>query len=110
MSPWRTRFNKIEGWLDRFLFGVKVPSGRTNTKLGVSSSCEKCAFHSELLFKLQMESNPQALGLVRAAVERATELLHFHEQESRAIVRSVDEALANVIRHAYRGKSGCPLK
>jgi len=63
-----------------------------------------------LLLKLQMESNPQALGLVRAAIERATEVLHFHAQESRAIVRSVDEALANVIRHAYRGNPAAPLK
>jgi len=87
-----------------------VPSGRTNTKFGVNSSCGKCAFHSELLLKLQMESNPQALGLVRAAIERATEVLHFHEEESRAIVRSVDEALANVILHAYHGKPGCPIE
>lgn len=57
-----------------------------------------------------MESNPAALGLVRAAIERATEVLRFHEEESRAIVRSVDEALANVIRHAYRGESGYPIE
>ncbi|HKM80043.1 MAG TPA: ATP-binding protein [Candidatus Acidoferrum sp.] len=92
------------------MFGVKVPGGRTNTKHGGNSSCGKCAFHSELLLKLQLESNPQALALVRAAIERAAEVLHFHEEESRAIVRSVDEALANVIRHAYRGKSGCPIE
>ncbi len=87
-----------------------MPSGRTSTKHRVDSPCEKCAFHSELLLKLQLESNPQALGLVRAAVERATELLHFPEEESRAVVRSVDEALANVIRHAYRGESGHPIE
>jgi serine/threonine-protein kinase RsbW len=87
-----------------------VPSGRTNTKFGVNSFCGKCAFHSELLLKLQMESNPQALGLVRAAIERATEVLHFHEEQSRAIVRSVDEALANVIRHAYGGEPGRPIE
>jgi len=63
-----------------------------------------------LLLKLQLESNPQALGLVRAAVERATELLHFPEEDSRAVVRSVDEALANVIRHAYQGKTGQPIE
>ena len=82
-----------------------VPSGRTNTKYGVNLSCGKCSFHSELLLKLQMMSNPQALGLVRAAIERATEVLHFPEEESRAIVRSVDEALANVIRHAYHNRA-----
>ena len=87
-----------------------MPSRRTVTKHGVNSSCGKCAFHSELLLKLHLESNPQALALVRAAIERAAEVLHFHEEQSRAIVRAVDEALANVIRHAYRGKSGCPIE
>lgn len=65
---------------------------------------------TDLLVKLQMPSNPEALCLVRATLERATELLHFQEAQSRAIVRSVDEALANVIRHAYQGKSGLPIE
>ena len=60
--------------------------------------------------RLQLSSNPEALCLVRATLERATELLHFQESQSRAIVRSVDEALANVIRHAYQGKSGLPIE
>ncbi len=106
----RSRFNKREGRRLVFRFGVKVPSGRTSTKQRLDFSCGKCAFHSELLLKLQLESNPQALGLVRAAVERAAELLHFPEEESRAVVRSVDEALANVIRHAYQGKTGQPIE
>ncbi len=87
-----------------------MPSGRTNRKHREDAACGKCAFHSELLLKLQLESNPQALGLVRAAVERATELLHFPDEVSRAIVRSVDEGLANVIRHAYQGKAGQPIE
>ena len=61
---------------------------------------------SELLIKLQMESNPEALCLVRAAIQRATETLHFQESDSRAIVLSVDEAITNVIRHAYKGQPG----
>ena len=65
---------------------------------------------TDLLVKLQMPSNPEALCLVRATLERATELLHFQESQSRAIVRSVDEALANIIRHAYQGKSGLPIE
>jgi serine/threonine-protein kinase RsbW len=65
---------------------------------------------SELLIKLQLESNPNALSLVRATLERATQLLHFSDSDSRAIVRSVDEALANVMRHAYQGKQGLPIE
>jgi serine/threonine-protein kinase RsbW len=66
--------------------------------------------HSELLVRLHLESNPDALCIVRAAVQGATEALHFHEDAARAIVRSVDEALANVIRHAYKGKKGMPIE
>lgn len=63
-----------------------------------------------MLLKLELQSNPEALCLVRATVERAAEVLHFHDAEARAIVRSVDEALANVLRHAYGGRSGLPIE
>ena len=66
--------------------------------------------HAELLLRLYLESNPEALCLVRATLQRATEVVHFPELESRAIVRSVDEALANVIRHAYKGRAGRPIE
>jgi anti-sigma regulatory factor (Ser/Thr protein kinase) len=65
---------------------------------------------SELLLQLHLESNPEALCLVRATLQRVAEVVHFQEHESRAIVRSVDEALANIIRHAYRGRSGMPIE
>jgi serine/threonine-protein kinase RsbW len=66
--------------------------------------------HSQLLLRLQLESNPESLCLVRATVQRAAEIAHFPEPDSRAIVRSVDEALANVIRHAYKGQPGLPIE
>jgi serine/threonine-protein kinase RsbW len=66
-------------------------------------------FQADLLLKLEMRSNPEALCLVRATLERTAETLHFHSAERRAIVRSVDEALANVMRHAYEGKSDLPI-
>jgi len=65
---------------------------------------------SHLMMKLGLESDPQTLSVVRATVERAAEVLHFPEAESRAIVRSVDEALANILRHAYKGKGGLPIE
>jgi len=64
---------------------------------------------AELLLHLHLESNPEALCLVRATVQRATEIVHLPEPDSRAVVRSVDEALANVIRHAYKGQAGKPI-
>ena len=65
---------------------------------------------SELFLTLHLPSNPESLCLVRATLERATEVLAFPEADSRAIVRSVDEALANVIRHAYKGRGGLPIE
>jgi anti-sigma regulatory factor (Ser/Thr protein kinase) len=63
-----------------------------------------------MLLKLELQSNPEALCVVRATVERAAEVLHFPEVDRRAIVRSVDEALANVVRHAYGGRPGLPIE
>jgi len=63
-----------------------------------------------MLLKLELQSNPEALCLVRATVERAAEVLDFPEGDVRAIVRSVDEALANVMRHAYGGRTGRPIE
>jgi serine/threonine-protein kinase RsbW len=78
-------------------------TGGTGTKSGRTTG-------AELLIKLQLVSNPVALSLVRATLERATQLLHFTDSDSRAIVRSVDEALANVMRHAYQGKKDLPIE
>lgn len=64
----------------------------------------------QMLLKLELQSNPEALCLVRATVERAAEVLHFQDAEARAIVRSVDEAMANVMRHAYGGRPGLPIE
>ncbi|MGB7847511.1 MAG: ATP-binding protein [Candidatus Acidiferrum sp.] len=65
---------------------------------------------AELLMQLHLQSNPDALCLVRATLRSATEAMHFHDSDSRAIVRSVDEALANIIRHAYAGRGGLPIE
>lgn len=65
---------------------------------------------TEMLLKLELQSNPEALCLVRAAVERTAEVMKFPEADRRAIVRSVDEALANVMRHAYEGRPGQPIE
>jgi len=64
----------------------------------------------EWLLKLELKSNPESLCVVRATVERAAEVLHFPDADARAIVRSVDEALANVMRHAYGGRAGLPIE
>jgi serine/threonine-protein kinase RsbW len=64
---------------------------------------------SELLLELHLDSNPDSLCLVRATLQRAAEVLHFREPEGRAIVRAVDEALANIMRHTYHGRKDQPI-
>ncbi len=54
-----------------------------------------------LLLDLVLVSDPKLLCVVRAAVERLTEVTGFSPPECRSITRAVDEAVANVIRHAY---------
>jgi serine/threonine-protein kinase RsbW len=50
------------------------------------------------------------LCVVRAALGQLLETLGFVPEESRAVVLAVDEALTNVIRHAYRGQTNRPIE
>lgn len=52
-----------------------------------------------------MSSQPRYLPIVRAAVGQLAAMVGWDEGESRAITLAIDEALANVIRHAYHGRS-----
>ena len=56
---------------------------------------------SGLLLDLTLVSDPQLLCVLRAAIERLTEVSGFSPPECRSITRAVDEAVANVMRHAY---------
>ncbi len=63
-----------------------------------------------LLLRMELQSNPAMLSVVRSAVARLTERLGFPEPECRAVVRAVDEALTNIIRHAYHGQADRPIE
>jgi len=52
---------------------------------------------------LQIHSCPTQLPVVRAAVEKFCQLLGFGSETVGGVVLSVDEALTNIIRHAYDG-------
>ena len=52
---------------------------------------------------LTILSNPSNLAQVRTAVETLGKLGGFDQKERAAMVLAVDEALTNVIRHAYGG-------
>lgn len=61
------------------------------------------------LLRLKFFSNPELLGVVRSAVCSLSESIGFTPEASRAVIRAVDEGLANVMRHAYDGKRDLPI-
>ena len=63
-----------------------------------------------LLLRMELRSNPETLCAVRGAVAQLTERLGFSEPECRAVVLGVDEAMTNIIRHAYAGHPGRPIE
>jgi anti-sigma regulatory factor (Ser/Thr protein kinase) len=65
--------------------------------------------HSQQLptsFQLRvvMSSDPRFLSVVRAVVGRLGEVYGLTEDSCREVTLAVDEALANVIRHAYKNR------
>jgi serine/threonine-protein kinase RsbW len=62
------------------------------------------------LLRLELPSNPEILCVVRSAVMRLTEEIGFPAEECRALTRAVDEALTNIIRHAYNGRPDRPIE
>ena len=63
-----------------------------------------------LLLRMEMRSNPETLCVVRNALGELAQALGFPEAECRAVVLAVDEALTNIIRHAYRGRTEQPIE
>lgn len=62
------------------------------------------------LLRLSLPSDPNLLCAVRGAVERLTEAFGFSASDCRAVTRAVDEALTNIIRHAYNSKDDQPIE
>ncbi|MDY7011583.1 MAG: ATP-binding protein [Planctomycetota bacterium] len=60
--------------------------------------------------KLSIASTPAHLPVVRSAVESVCKLVGFDESTRGEIVLAVDEALANVIKHAYQGSNDKPIE
>lgn len=63
-----------------------------------------------LLLRLELPSDPNLLCAVRGAVERLAESFGFSAEEGRAVTRAVDEAMTNIIRHAYGGRADRPIE
>ena len=62
------------------------------------------------LLQMELRSNPETLCVVRGALAQLTEKLGFPAPECRAVVLGVDEALTNIIRHAYAGHADRPIE
>jgi len=60
--------------------------------------------------RLSICSTPRHLRVVRAAVDALCEILGFDEPSRTQVVLSVDEAITNVIRHAYHGAEDQPIE
>jgi anti-sigma regulatory factor (Ser/Thr protein kinase) len=58
-----------------------------------------------LKLDLSFPSDPRLLRVVRSVVGQLAGLCGFEEDEARFIVVAVDEACANIIRHAYEGRT-----
>jgi len=53
--------------------------------------------------ELKITSDPRWLRMVRAMMQEVSRQAGFSEMERSEITLAVDEALANVMKHAYRG-------
>src|SRR3954451_8422807 len=61
---------------------------------------------ADAVIRFLVPSDPFYLRVVRAAVGELASVYGLPENECRAITLAVDEAMANVIRHAYSGDPG----
>ncbi len=62
------------------------------------------------LLKLELRSHPTLLCVVRGALEPLMEMLGFSGEHNRAIIRAVDEAVANIMKHSYEGRPDQPIE
>jgi len=58
---------------------------------------------SQPLLKVDLRSDPSLLAVIRSMMSQLCEGLGFSAADSRCVTRAVDEALSNVMRHAYKG-------
>lgn len=61
------------------------------------------------LLKLEIPSLPTLLGVIRGALEPLVDMLEFSPEQCREVIRAVDEAVSNIMRHSYLGRSNQPI-
>ncbi len=60
--------------------------------------------------KIELPSDPELLSVVRSTVHQLTCVVGLSEKECRQVTLAMDEALANIIRHAYQDQRGQPIE
>ena len=68
------------------------------------------SMNHDFLLKIELRSHPRLLCVLRGAVEPLMGVLGFSEEECRAIIRAVDEAVSNIMRHSYSGRLDRPIE
>src|SRR5687768_7458336 len=58
---------------------------------------------------IRLLSQPRYLSVARAAVETAALRMGLDEDQAGKVTLAVDEAIANVIRHGYKGEHDRPI-
>ena len=60
--------------------------------------------------RISIRSSPWQLAVVRAAVEKMCNQVGMDDRATGEMMLGVDEALTNVIRHAYEGSADEPIE
>jgi anti-sigma regulatory factor (Ser/Thr protein kinase) len=60
--------------------------------------------------ELRFKSDPRLLHVVRSVVGQMSALCGFSEEDTQFVILAVDEACANIIRHAYGGRTDCEIR
>jgi serine/threonine-protein kinase RsbW len=64
----------------------------------------------DFLLEIKLRSHPRLLCVLRGAMEPLMEVLGFSEEERRSIIRAIDEAVSNIMRHSYNGRLDRPIE
>jgi anti-sigma regulatory factor (Ser/Thr protein kinase) len=59
--------------------------------------------------ELKLPSDPKLLKIIRCVIKHLCEDCGYSKEESNAITLAVDEAVANIIKHAYGGQEDQPI-
>jgi anti-sigma regulatory factor (Ser/Thr protein kinase) len=77
----------------------------SNQKNGTSELLPTQALTGPLKLHIKLASDPCLLAVVRSAVSKLAEVWGFGGESCRGVTCAVDEALSNIIKHAYKNRT-----